>query len=144
MSDILADLDALKADHTAALSLLEEAKASQESLKSQLASALEASASATAALATKDTELTALKAELESLNAELASLKANEKTAAEKAVEMVAAQGIKPLAVDVTASQAAKSKDEVLAELNRITDPIARADFYANHRASLFDKGGAK
>lgn len=135
MSDILADLNALKADHTAALTLLEEAKTSQDSLKNQLAEAAQLAA-------TKEAELASLNTRFEAVQAELASLKENQKTASEKAVEIVAAQGIKPLAVDVVSP--AQSKDELLAELNRITDPIARAEFYATHRASLFDKGGAR
>jgi len=136
--DIISELTQLKADYSAAQSLLEEAKHSGEALAAQLAerdSAITGKAeeisALTVSLGKKDKELTALQAQL-------AELKAKEKTAEQKAVELVANVGIKAMKADYSKEGAVKDKAEVIATIHSIKDPIERANFYFAHKAVLF------
>jgi len=140
MSDILADLNALKADHSAALNLLEEAKASQDSIKGELAEALAAKEAALADSASASANLSSLKAQLEGLQAELASLKANEKTAAERAVEIVAAQGIAPVAVAATDNNKPTTREQALALYAAAETKEAKAAVYGEYKALLLGR----
>jgi chromosome segregation ATPase len=138
--DILADLNALKADYSAAQSLLEEAKTSLETLKATVSEKESALTAANEILAGKDKELAGKDTAIADLKAELAALQASQKSAEEKAVDIVASQGIQPLKVDVKEIAASQNKEELIAQLTAIRDPKARAEFYFANKAAIFGK----
>lgn len=147
MNDILAELTQLKADHSAAQTLLEEAKTAKEAFDGQLAAKHAviaekegAIAKANEAFAAKEQELAQQVADFNAVKAELESLKASQKSAEQKAVELVANQGIAPLKVDTKDTNAALTKAEALAQYNAIKDPVERAHFYHANKATIYGK----
>ncbi len=91
-----------------------------------------------AAVTAKDAELAALQASVTAKDAEIAALKAESKSLGERAIALVAGQGIAAKEMPASISGAAgTSRDEIMAEFARITDPKARATFYATHRTIL-------
>lgn len=145
--DILAELNALKADYSAAQTLLEEAKGAQAAYEAKLTekdnaltAANEAVAAHTAGVETAKATIANKDAAIAALQAELDGLKATQKTAEEKAVEIVANQGVKPIKVDASAEAHAKSAEEVKAEYMAIKDPVERSKFYSANRAAFYGK----
>jgi len=145
--DILSELTDLKAEHSAAQTLLEEAKVSHDTLQTLIAdkeSQLHASADLVASKEKTIADLGDLIAGKDSaiadLHAQIAALNAKDKTAEEKAVDLVASQGIKPLKVDAKGMSDAISKEEVIAQLSAIRDPVERANYYFANKAALFAK----
>jgi uncharacterized coiled-coil protein SlyX len=145
--DILSELNTLKADYSAAQALLEESKHTSEAhnkalaeKESALASLNELSAAQSKDIATLNAVIGGKDTELSNLRAELDNLKAKQKTAEEKAVEMMANVGIKPIKADQSSKQERKDRDEVLITLCGISDPMERANYYSAHRATLFGK----
>lgn len=139
--DILSELEQLKADYASAQALIEQAKASNTALETivaekdeDISKARKAVVEAQAALADKDIALATLQAQFE-------ELKASQKSAQERAIDMVASQGVKPVKVDVKAQESPKmTQAEALAKYAAITNSKERGAFYAAHRDILFDK----
>jgi len=138
--DILSELQALKADYSAAQTLLEEAKQAGESLTASLSTSKESIKEQAAELADLKGSISAKDKELGILQAELRAMKAAQKSAEEKAVEIVANVGIKPMKADYSAEAAAMDKAKVIHGLHSIKDPVERANFYFANRKVLFGK----
>jgi chromosome segregation ATPase len=136
--DILSELTQLKADFSAAQGLLEEAKHSGESLAAQLAEKDSAVAAKLETISALTLTLSAKDKELGELQGQLAELKAKEKTAEQKAVELVANVGIKAMKADYSKEAAVKDKAEVIATIHSLKDPIERAQYYFANKAVLF------
>lgn len=140
-NDILAELTALKADAVASQALLAEAQAAKTAFDAQVALTAQELADKDSSIASLVSAAAVKDAELATLAAEIAGLKATSKTANEQAIEIAASAGVAPLKVDASAqADAAKSKDEIIAELSAITDPVARANYYFANKAALFGK----
>jgi hypothetical protein len=75
-------------------------------------------------------------ADLKASNEEISKLKANDKTAGQKAVEIAASQGTKPVEKDSTSQASAKTEEELWAEYQGINDPAAKTEFYRKHLAT--------
>jgi len=139
MSDLLEDIDSLKADIHAANELLEQANSSLKTKDE--------------ALSARDSEIASLKEALKGKEAEAAkllqdftALQAKEASASAKAVEIVASQGIAPLPVKVEAN-ATQSREDLLKQYAGITNSKDKGTFWAKHRKELFpsfDKKGAE
>jgi hypothetical protein len=146
--DILAELTSLKADYTAAQSLLTEAQALKTSFDSQLAeketalnTSLETIAAGNKAISDLTLAITGKDKEISDLQALVASLKKAEVTAETKAVEMVAAQGIAPVKVEAQVDTGKPStRAEVLAEWDKLTSAKERSAFYMENKAIINGK----
>jgi len=138
--DIISELQTLKADYSAAQTLLDEAKQVGESLTASLATSNESIKAKAAELEALNVSLSAKDKELGSLQAELRAMKAAQKSAEEKAVEIVANVGIKPMKADYSAEAGAMDKAQVIQGLHSIKDPVERANFYFANKAVLFGK----
>lgn len=139
------ELKALLSSKVSLESELAQARAENATLSTELKAANEVVTgfkelqdSYSSSLAAKDTEITSLKSDLAAKDAEIAKLNSEAKSLGERAVALVAGQGI--ASKDIPASLSASSgatRDDLLAEFSKITDPKARATFYAKHRESL-------
>lgn len=143
--DLLAELNDIKNQYSAANSLFEEATAQLNATKATLAErdaviatfeAEKANAAEQAAqtLAHTQGKLDATIAKNAELQQLIADLQADAKTAEERALEIVASQGIKAPKVDLNGSGAGQTKEEALAKYASIADPMERGQFYAKHR----------
>ena len=130
--DILSELETIKADFNAANALLEESKVSQDSLKAVIASKDIELSDASAAIEALKASVDSRDLTINVLQAQLADLKAKQTTAEQKAVEIVAAQGIKPLTVDNSGKGELKTKDEVLAGYSSLKGRAKSLFFEAN------------
>lgn len=146
--DILAELTALKTDFTAAQALLAEAenlKASYDSKLSEKEAELNESIQTVAlkdkGIADLNLAISGKDKEIADLKALVASLKQAEVTAESKAVDMVAAQGIAPVKVEIE-KEASKpaSREEILKQWGAITNSKDRAAFYKEHKAVINGK----
>ena len=139
--DILSELTQLKADYQAAQDLL----AANASTVSEKDEALAAATQEIEAKASKVTELEALVSshaeEIKALKQSIASLEASKQTAEEKAIELVASQGIAPLKVDVAAAnEEAISKEQFLATLESLKgDSIKAAEYFHKHKSAFLN-----
>jgi chromosome segregation ATPase len=141
MQDILAQLEQAQASLTEALAsktaldtLLAERDNDISQARKAVSEANAAKASLEASLADKDIELSNLKASLE-------ALKAEQRTAQERAIELVAAQGVPTVKVDVKAQESVKmTRQEAVTKFASIKDPNERARFFAANKALIFDK----
>lgn len=138
--DILKELDSLKADYAAAQTLLDEAKASSETLATQLAEKESTLAAKVASIENLVATVASKDKFISDLRAELSALQAKEKSAEAKAVEIVANVGIKPIEAGVSAG-ISLTKAEVKAAYLAIKDPVERATYYFAHKAELYDGG---
>ena len=83
------------------------------------------------------------KAELEAIRTELASIKKTYQedlrlAAATAVAEATASLGIAPL--KISNAVAAKSREQVVAEYNALTDPKAKAQFFEAHQTEIFGR----
>ena len=136
--DILSEINQLKADYSAAQGLLDEANHAGEALAALLAEKNSAVAAKAEEINALTVTLSKRDKELGELQAQLAELKAKEKTAEQKAVELVANVGIKAMKTDYTKEAAVKDKAEVIATIHSLKDPIERAQYYFANKAVLF------
>jgi len=146
--DLLAEINTLKADFTAAQSLLAEAENLKASYDSKLADKEAALAESIQTVALKDQGIADLNLTLSNKDREIAelkdlvaSLKQAEVTAESKAVDMVAAQGIAPVKVEIE-KEANKpaSREEILKQWGAITNTKDRAAFYKEHKTTINGK----
>lgn len=121
--DILEELNTLKAEYTASTNLLETASKEIAELTASVNASAEAVKIANEAITARDGELSFLKdslnasaSEIETLKEKIAELQANEKSAEDKAVEIVASQGVAPIAVKVGEPGAELTTDEARAK----------------------------
>lgn len=138
----------LKATLSSKVSLdaeLTQARAENAALTLQLKAATDATASLkelndshAATVNAKDIEIDGLKASVSAKDAEIAKLNSEAKSLGERAVALVAGQGIasKDLPASLSASSGS-TRDELMAEFAKLTDPKARASFYATHSKTL-------
>jgi len=144
--DLLAELNKLKADFAAYSELLETANSQLAEKDNSIQSVNELLSVANMEIEAKAGKVTELEAvianhaaEVETLKQTIADLEANKQTAEQKAIELVAEQGVKPVKVDVQASNA-PSKEDLLKEFSAITNNIKRAEFWQKHKAALLSK----
>ena len=139
--DILSQLEDLKAN----LQTATESKAALETTLAELNAGIAARDEAATA---KDKELADLNAVLASKDESLAAIQAKvqeltaaQKTAEEKAIEIVASQGIAPVKVD-SKSGNELSGDDARAEYARLQkeDPIKAGKYFAANMGRIFSK----
>ena len=101
-------------------------------------------ASAKADIVAKDTKLaefaTALEVsakEVEVLKAKIADLEASKVTASKEAAKIASSVGVEPTAI-VPGSDEVKAKQDVLATFHSLTDPKAKADFFAKNAQAIY------
>ena len=99
---------------------------------------------AKADIVTKDAKLSELAAaleasakEAEALKAKVAELEAGKVSASKEAAKIAASVGVAPTAI-IPGSEDASAKKDVLAEYNAITDPKAKADFFAKNAQAIY------
>jgi len=140
-----AELKALLSSKVSLDAELTQARAEKEALSTQLKAANDSLAalqqkdeSGATTIAAKDIEIDNLKATVAAKDAEIAKLNSEAKSLGERAVALVAGQGIasKEMPSSLSANTS-NSREELMAEFNKITDPKARATFYAKHRETL-------
>ena len=135
--DLISEFEKLKADYSAAQTLLEEAKDSLSALQSTVADKDNALNDASAAIEALKASAVSKDSSIADLKAKVADLEAKDKTATEKAVEIVAAQGIAPLTVDNTGKGESKTKAEVIAEYASLKGK-AKSLFYEKNKALIY------
>ena len=101
-------------------------------------------ASAKADIVAKDAKLaelaTALEVsakEVEALKAKIADLEASKVTASKEAAKIASSVGVEPTAI-VPGSDEVKAKQDVLATFHSLTDPKAKADFFAKNAQAIY------
>lgn len=99
---------------------------------------------AKADIVTKDAKLSELAAaleasakEAEALKAKVAELEAAKVSASKEAAKIAASVGVAPTAI-IPGSEDTAAKKDVLAEYNAITDPKAKADFFAKNAQAIY------
>ena len=99
---------------------------------------------AKADIVTKDAKLAELAAaleasakEAEALKAKIAELEAAKVSASKEAAKIAASVGVAPTAI-IPGSEDTAAKKDVLAEYNAITDPKAKADFFAKNAQAIY------
>jgi len=140
--DILQDFAELKANHESLSALFEASKAELTKASASIADKDSLLSEAKEALKVKDADLDALKgsleAELHTAKARIAELETSAKTAEEKAIELVARQGIAPLKVDSKAGNSL-TKEEALEEYGELlkSNSLDAGKFYAANKAVI-------
>lgn len=145
--DILLELTALKdahgvleADCKAATELLEASVATTESLKAQLEAKDAELKAHLEQVNTLNALLNTANVTLEEVRAEVEQLKAEHATAEQKAVEIVAKQGVAPIAVNLSASEVLTKADALTAYKALLqTSPQQAGQFYAKNRDILIN-----
>jgi septal ring factor EnvC (AmiA/AmiB activator) len=135
--DLLSELETLKADYSAAQTLLEEAKVNLSALQATITEKETALQDASAAIEALNASVASKDSSIADLKAKVADLEAKDKTATEKAVEIVASQGIAPLTVDNTGKGESKTKEEVIAEYKSLKGK-AKSLFYEKNKALIY------
>jgi hypothetical protein len=142
--DLLAELTQVKADLAAAQALVDTNGTSlQAALDAQasIQSAFDAfKADSEAKIAQAALDLAAKQEELAALQVSFENLKAEQKTADEKANDIVAGLGIAQVKVDVSGIAPSLTADEARKAYAELKDPDARADYYAKHRALFMSR----
>ena len=86
-------------------------------------------------------ELTAavdgLSAEVVTLKATLAALEAGKVSASKEAAKIAASVGVEPTAI-IPGSDNVAAKVDALATFNALTDPVAKADFFAKNAQAIY------
>ena len=95
-------------------------------------------------LVTKDASLSALGVSLEKATAErdafaakIAELEATKVTASKEAAKIAASVGVEPTAI-IPGSDNVAAKVDALATFNSLTDPVAKADFFAKNAQAIY------
>jgi chromosome segregation ATPase len=147
MNDILSELDTLKADYAAAQTLLAEAQTAKATLDAQLSDKDSSLAAKDQEISTQADRIAALNADVQERDAKIAtltaaieSLKQAQISAEKKAVEMVAAQGVRPVKVDKASDIKPATRAEVLGQWQTLTSAQDRAAFYREHKALINGK----
>jgi len=135
--DLISELETLKADYSAALALIEEAKLNHEAAKAEKATLEAAFQAAKAEFDKAKAESAELAEKLGEALKSIDSLKAEAKTATEKAIDIAASQGIAPMKSE--SPVATYGKDNILAEFASIKDPVKRGEFWKSNRKALLD-----
>ena len=122
---------------------LASAVANADSVKTELvtmtnkASELEAAvASAISAKADLEAKVASVSQELDLAKSKILELEAKDTKAERKAASIASACGVAPVAVTPT-SAPAKSREEAISELSKISDPIEKQKFFAQHQKVL-------
>jgi chromosome segregation ATPase len=145
-----AEIERLEKEVETAKAEAANAKTALETNNSEIAAQLEKVqgelTAANTSLAARTTELSSAKASLLAAQAEVTTLKATiadpkgeiEKRASAKALEITAGQGQPPVGVTSTSSPGATSSgDALLAQLQGITNPVERVEFYRKNKAAI-------
>jgi ribonucleotide monophosphatase NagD (HAD superfamily) len=90
-----------------------------------------------AALADLGAALEAAKAERDAFAVKVAELEATKVTASKEAAKIAASVGVEPTAI-IPGSDNAAAKADVLATYNSLTDPKAKADFFAKNAQAIY------
>jgi len=90
-----------------------------------------------AALADLGASLEAAKAERDAFAAKIAELEATKVSASKEAAKIAASVGVEPTAI-IPGSDNAAAKVDVLATYNSLTDPKAKADFFAKNAQAIY------
>jgi ribonucleotide monophosphatase NagD (HAD superfamily) len=90
-----------------------------------------------AALADIGAALEAAKAERDAFAVKVAELEATKVTASKEAAKIAASVGVEPTAI-IPGSDNAAAKADVLATYNSLTDPKAKADFFAKNAQAIY------
>lgn len=122
-----ADLTAVQAEVVTAKASAEEALVAKVALEAELATA-------TSALTEAKASADDLAKQVLDKDAIITAMKAEATTASMKAAQIVGNLASAPVAVSGAADVGFKSFEEVSAELKAISDPKAKAEFWANHR----------
>jgi hypothetical protein len=126
------DLTKCRADLAAKISELEQSNAQVVTLTTDLAARTTELASTKATLIAAQAEVTTLKATIADPKGEI------EKRASAKALEITAGQGQPPVGVtSTTAPGATSSGDALVAQLQGITNPVERVEFYRKNKAAI-------
>jgi len=90
-----------------------------------------------AALADLGAALEAAKAERDAFAAKIAELEATKVSASKEAAKIAASVGVEPTAI-IPGSDNVAAKADVLATYNSLTDPKAKADFFAKNAQAIY------
>ena len=118
--DLRATVEKLTVGSAAETEALKVEAAAKDAKLAELGAALEASAK-----------------EAEALKAMVAELEAGRVSASKEAAKIAASVGVEPTAI-IPGSEDAAAKKDVLAEFNAITDPKAKADFFAKNAQAIY------